>query len=116
MAQPGRWFVEIFPWLRFVPTWMPGAGFKRRAAWVRERMRNIDRFPFNWTKEQIVRHMLYLPSHPDLYLISYRNPEITLSHSHRWAFSLKVENRLVQKTKTSSSGVALLCTRPDLIL
>ncbi|KIM82350.1 hypothetical protein PILCRDRAFT_8150 [Piloderma croceum F 1598] len=53
ITQPGRWLVEILPLLRFVPAWMPGAGFKRRAAWMRERMSNIDLFPFNWAKEQI---------------------------------------------------------------
>jgi len=52
LSQPG-WLVEIFPLLRFVPAWMPGAGFKRRAAWVRQRMANLELFPFNWAKEQI---------------------------------------------------------------
>ncbi|KAG9089248.1 hypothetical protein FS749_001496 [Ceratobasidium sp. UAMH 11750] len=33
---PGRWLVEIIPLLRFVPSWMPGARFKRQAsAWAR---------------------------------------------------------------------------------
>ncbi|KAG8708190.1 hypothetical protein FRC09_001388 [Ceratobasidium sp. 395] len=30
---PGRWMVETIPLLRFVPSWMPGAGFKR---WTNE--------------------------------------------------------------------------------
>ncbi|KAG8765371.1 hypothetical protein FRC12_007521 [Ceratobasidium sp. 428] len=31
---PGRWLVESIPLLRFIPSWMPGAGFKRQAeAW-----------------------------------------------------------------------------------
>jgi hypothetical protein len=59
-VQPGRWLVEILPLLRFVPAWMPGAGFKRQATWMRERMRNIEQFPFNWTKEQIVRYYYYI--------------------------------------------------------
>lgn len=28
-ASPGRFFVNIIPWLRYIPDWMPGAGFKR---------------------------------------------------------------------------------------
>ncbi|KAG8684080.1 hypothetical protein FRC08_013914 [Ceratobasidium sp. 394] len=33
---PGRWLVETIPLLRFIPSWMPGAGFKRQAeAWGR---------------------------------------------------------------------------------
>jgi len=65
MSQPG-WLVEIFPLLRFVPAWMPGAGFKRRAAWVRQRMANLELFPFNWAKEQIVRY-----NHAMLDVLSY---------------------------------------------
>ncbi|QRV74337.1 cytochrome P450 family protein [Ceratobasidium sp. AG-Ba] len=33
---PGRWMVETIPLLRLVPSWMPGAGFKRRTReWAR---------------------------------------------------------------------------------
>lgn len=54
ILQPGRWLVDTLPWLRFVPAWVPGAGFQRQAASVRERMSRIDLIPFKWTKEQIV--------------------------------------------------------------
>ena len=31
---PGKFLVDIFPWLRYVPSWVPGAGWKRQAtAW-----------------------------------------------------------------------------------
>jgi hypothetical protein len=30
MLQPGRWLVEIFPLLRFVPAWVPGAEFNAK--------------------------------------------------------------------------------------
>jgi cytochrome P450 len=53
LVRPGRWLVEILPLLRFVPAWMPGAEFKRKATRTRERLRGLDLFPFNWTKEQI---------------------------------------------------------------
>ncbi|KAG9095310.1 hypothetical protein FRC06_009939 [Ceratobasidium sp. 370] len=33
---PGRWLVETIPLMRFIPSWIPGAGFKRQAeAWGR---------------------------------------------------------------------------------
>jgi hypothetical protein len=54
VMQPGRWLVDVLPWLRFVPAWMPGAGFQRKAAFLKERMSRLDLIPFNWTKEQIV--------------------------------------------------------------
>ena len=33
---PGRYLVEFFPFLRFVPAWVPGAGFQRRFAAARQ--------------------------------------------------------------------------------
>jgi len=53
LILPGKWLVEILPLLRFVPAWIPGAEFKRKAIRARERLRGLDLFPFNWTKEQI---------------------------------------------------------------
>jgi hypothetical protein len=29
--QPGRFLVDVFPWLRFVPEWFPGTGWKKTA-------------------------------------------------------------------------------------
>ncbi|KAG9095311.1 hypothetical protein FRC06_009940 [Ceratobasidium sp. 370] len=44
---PGRWLVETIPLLRFVPSWMPGAGFKRQAeAWGRMTAKHRQR-PFD---------------------------------------------------------------------
>ncbi|KAG2041285.1 cytochrome P450 [Suillus americanus] len=51
LAQPGRWFVEVMPSLRFLPSWFPGAGFKRVAFQTGQRVH--DGTPFNWTKQQI---------------------------------------------------------------
>ncbi|KAG7446121.1 cytochrome P450 [Guyanagaster necrorhizus] len=53
VVQPGRWLVEVMPFLRFVPSWMPGAHFKRFAFSVRARMKAIDQEPLKWTKEQM---------------------------------------------------------------
>ncbi|KAJ7644765.1 cytochrome P450 oxidoreductase [Roridomyces roridus] len=39
-TKPGAWFVDIFPWLKHVPAWMPGAGFKKTGAKFRKT--NID--------------------------------------------------------------------------
>ncbi|EAU87714.2 cytochrome P450 [Coprinopsis cinerea okayama7 len=42
-ALPGRWLVDTFPSLKYVPSWLPGAGFKRFAEHFKvlhERSRN----------------------------------------------------------------------------
>ena len=31
-AGPGAFLVDLLPGLKYVPSWFPGAGFKRRAA------------------------------------------------------------------------------------
>jgi cytochrome P450 len=53
-VQPGRWMVDSFPALRFVPTWFPGASWKRIGASFREIFDRFRNVPFAWTKEQIV--------------------------------------------------------------
>ncbi|KAG2350952.1 cytochrome P450 [Suillus weaverae] len=45
--------VVIRPGLRFLPSWFPGAGFKRVAIEHGKKMSSIDTVPFNWTKQQI---------------------------------------------------------------
>ena len=34
-TRPGAFFVDVLPALRYLPSWFPGAGFKRYAAKVR---------------------------------------------------------------------------------
>ncbi|KAF9461984.1 cytochrome P450 [Collybia nuda] len=53
VGVPGRFWVESFPTLRFVPDWFPGAGFKRFAKQIGREVGVIERVPFNWAKEQI---------------------------------------------------------------
>ncbi|CUA67994.1 O-methylsterigmatocystin oxidoreductase [Rhizoctonia solani] len=52
-AIPGNFFVNTMPWLRYVPEWFPGTGWKQIVkAWRKERDEMVDA-PFNWTKRQI---------------------------------------------------------------
>ncbi|KAG1742796.1 cytochrome P450 [Suillus paluster] len=53
LSRPGRWLVEVIPSLRFVPSWFPGAGFKRVAFDLGQKRSRIDTIPFDWTKQQI---------------------------------------------------------------
>ncbi|KAJ5171869.1 hypothetical protein N7492_004462 [Penicillium capsulatum] len=51
-AQPGTWLVDIFPILKHVPSWCPGAGFKRSAAVWRERAVDLTSRPYAFAKAQ----------------------------------------------------------------
>ncbi|THU75795.1 cytochrome P450, partial [Dendrothele bispora CBS 962.96] len=53
IVRPGRWLVDVFPFLCFVPSWFPGGGFKQKALEYRRLMDPIDQFPHEWAKEQM---------------------------------------------------------------
>ena len=44
-----------FVTVRFVPSWFPGAGFKRYAKSMEDKLSMFENVPFNWAKENIVR-------------------------------------------------------------
>ncbi|PFH49406.1 hypothetical protein AMATHDRAFT_147746 [Amanita thiersii Skay4041] len=53
ITKPGRWLVDAFPLLRFVPAWFPGAGFRRKAREYNLLMTHYDTAPFTWAKDAI---------------------------------------------------------------
>ncbi|KAF7369534.1 Cytochrome P450 [Mycena venus] len=54
---PGRWLVDYFPILRFVPAWFPFAHFKRQGAEWRQILNSISDVPHNWVKAQMATGM-----------------------------------------------------------
>ncbi|KAJ5297431.1 hypothetical protein N7508_007680 [Penicillium antarcticum] len=50
---PGAWLVDIIPALKYVPSWFPGAGFKRTAKLWREHLVGIADRPYEFVKQQI---------------------------------------------------------------
>jgi hypothetical protein len=49
-AEPGRWLVDSFPWMRHIPSWLPGAGFKRWATHSCKLSTEFTDKPFNDAK------------------------------------------------------------------
>lgn len=67
--------VDQLPWLRFLPTWMPGTQFKRDATAWRKAVDIMYDKPLQFVKQSIVRCPHYdciLSSH-DCVRIGYRN-------------------------------------------
>ena len=59
---PGAFLVDLFPILKYVPSWFPGAGFQRKAARWREATNTMIEKPFLHVQEQLVRvHFLSAP-------------------------------------------------------
>lgn len=56
-GTPGKFWVEFFPFLRFIPSWFPGAGFKRFAEYYSPFVQEMVRRPFQIVKSSLVRTM-----------------------------------------------------------
>ena len=52
---PGAFWVDLFPVLKYVPSWFPGAGFQKKAARLREVGQMMADKPFCFVQEQLVR-------------------------------------------------------------
>ncbi|KAK1227286.1 hypothetical protein PQX77_009703 [Marasmius sp. AFHP31] len=49
----GSFWVDYFPFLKFVPSWLPGAGFKRKASLWARYSRDLVETPWDWLKNSI---------------------------------------------------------------
>ncbi|KAF7363348.1 O-methylsterigmatocystin oxidoreductase [Mycena sanguinolenta] len=52
-SPPGKWLVDSFPFLRFLPEWFPGAGFKTQARQWGRALYEQSLEPHEWVKAQI---------------------------------------------------------------
>ncbi|CAL1703243.1 unnamed protein product [Somion occarium] len=55
--QPGHFWVDYLPILKYVPAWFPGASFKRKALRWRQHMYNARDGPFNEAKAALAAGM-----------------------------------------------------------
>ena len=53
-AVPGTFLVDALPWLKYVPEWMPFAGFKRKAKEWRKLAMDMLEIPYKVGKQKIV--------------------------------------------------------------
>ena len=51
---PGAFWVDMFPILKYVPSWFPGAGFQKKAARWKEAINTMAEVPFRHVQEQLV--------------------------------------------------------------
>ncbi|KAG8782528.1 hypothetical protein FRC12_020695 [Ceratobasidium sp. 428] len=54
-ATPGKWAVDMFPFLRNIPVWFPFAAFQRQARYWRNLNDAHQTEPFNFTLEQMAK-------------------------------------------------------------
>ncbi|KAI0319836.1 cytochrome P450 [Amylostereum chailletii] len=54
-ALPGAFLVDLFPSLKYVPEWMPGAGFKTKAREWRKLSQDMINAPYDMVKAKFMR-------------------------------------------------------------
>ena len=59
-AIPGAFWVDLFPILKYVPSWFPGAGFRKKAAHWRKIGAYMTEKPFHYVQEQLVCNRAFL--------------------------------------------------------
>ncbi|KAL6711774.1 hypothetical protein ACN47E_002817 [Coniothyrium glycines] len=52
-ATPGKWLVDVMPFLQYLPDWLPGAGFKSIARQMKEQLRTTTEQPYEFVKQQL---------------------------------------------------------------
>ncbi|KAL5521413.1 hypothetical protein ACEPAG_9339 [Sanghuangporus baumii] len=79
----GATVIDIFPLLRYVPTWVPGMGLKRKALEARDALRTAFSLPFEEAKSKKVSGMLppsivyqLLDEYDDLRDMSYEEEDV----------------------------------------
>ncbi|KAI4950472.1 hypothetical protein J4E91_004355 [Alternaria rosae] len=50
---PGKWPVDIFPFLRYLPAWLPGAGFQDTARRMAAQLSQCTNQPYEFVKKQM---------------------------------------------------------------
>ncbi|KAI0321419.1 cytochrome P450 [Amylostereum chailletii] len=55
IVTPGAYLVDTFPWLMYVPSWMPGGGFKQAAVQYKKNSDALADVPFTWLQEQMAK-------------------------------------------------------------
>ena len=72
-AVPGAFFVDFFPILAYVPSWFPGAGFQKKAAYWRKLNETLVEKPFSYVQEQLVGNSFFTNDETSLYGDSTEN-------------------------------------------
>ncbi|KIJ48753.1 hypothetical protein M422DRAFT_28227 [Sphaerobolus stellatus SS14] len=54
-GAPGAFWVEIFPWMKYIPHWVPGATFKQKGRMWAKNISDMKELPFSDAKNAILQ-------------------------------------------------------------
>ncbi|KZP12803.1 cytochrome P450 [Athelia psychrophila] len=66
-SEPGAFWVDSFPLLKYVPSWVPGAGFKKVAYRMRQDLERLYSVPYDFVKSEMSKGTA-LPSFTSTFL------------------------------------------------
>ncbi|KAF9050869.1 cytochrome P450 [Hymenopellis radicata] len=69
-TTPGKFIVDVFPLLRFVPDWVPGAGYKILAKEWKKAFDDMVQVPYNFTRRMMARRYVAEGTAPRSYISS----------------------------------------------
>ncbi|KAJ4297910.1 hypothetical protein N0V90_005809 [Kalmusia sp. IMI 367209] len=80
---PGRWMVDILPFLRYLPDWVPGTGFKETARRMAIQLAQCTNQPYEFVKQQMreKRHKTSFLSQ----CIDSIGTDREMEFTHKWA-------------------------------
>lgn len=58
--MPGRFLVDVFPFLQYVPDWFPGTAWKEVAKTGIKLREALYTIPYEWTKSQMVCTLMHI--------------------------------------------------------
>lgn len=64
LSRPGAYLVDSLPFLRYIPSWFPGGGFKKEVKYYRKTLQDMVNMPFEITKANMVRSFLFFAEFP----------------------------------------------------
>ncbi|KAJ7500231.1 cytochrome P450 [Mycena galericulata] len=114
-SEPGRWLVDSFPLLRFIPKWFPGASFQRWAALARAQCQQFTRLPYEEVKASLAAGTCLPCFTRDLLADSSSSP---LTKEKEDLFMYASASLYIGGTNTVISPVILfvlmMCIHPDI--
>jgi hypothetical protein len=60
-GNPGSFLVDMFPAMKYIPEWFPGASWKRKGNWWRQITSLVVSNPWKQVREQMVSHIHFFP-------------------------------------------------------
>ncbi|CAE6502788.1 unnamed protein product [Rhizoctonia solani] len=116
-SMPADFLVNVLPWLEYVPSWFPGAEWKRKALiWSKSRDDLIN-VPFNWTKQQMAAGIAQ-PSVLNTILTSLANDESELDRAEeedriKWAVGSLYGGAMDTTTSSILVFILAMIQNPD---